>query len=100
MFGVMFGFIIKTKNYKQTRKIVKNFKDYIKEYGSYTDVTNLAPRTGALDTYKPIVDLNAEKKGLWHNIHMKRKRGEKMRKKGEKGAPTAAQMQRAKDASN
>ena len=63
---------------------MKNFKDYIKEYGSYTDVTNLAPRTGALDTYKPIVDLNAEKKGLWHNIHMKRKRGEKMRKKGEK----------------
>ena len=35
-------------------------------------------------------------KGLWHNIHMKRKRGEKMRKKGEKGAPTAAQMARAK----
>ena len=29
-----------------------------------------------------------ENKGLWHNIHMKRKRGERMRKKGEKGAPT------------
>ena len=27
-------------------------------------------------------------KGLWYNIHMKRKRGERMRKKGEKGAPT------------
>jgi len=26
--------------------------------------------------------------GLWANIHAKRKRGEKMRKKGEKGAPT------------
>ena len=26
--------------------------------------------------------------GLYHNINMKRKRGEKMRKKGEKGAPT------------
>ena len=37
-----------------------------------------------------------EKKGLWYNIHMKRKRGEKMRKKGEKGAPTADQMARAK----
>ena len=35
-------------------------------------------------------------KGLWHNIHQKRKRGEKMRKKGEKGAPTAAAMARAK----
>ena len=29
-----------------------------------------------------------ENKGLWYNIHQKRKRGERMRKKGEKGAPT------------
>ena len=29
------------------------------------------------------------RKGLWYNIHQKRKRGEKMRKKGAKGAPTA-----------
>jgi hypothetical protein len=28
------------------------------------------------------------KKGLWANIHAKRKRGERMRRKGEKGAPT------------
>ena len=28
------------------------------------------------------------KRGLWDNIHAKRKRGEKMRKKGDKGAPT------------
>ena len=32
------------------------------------------------------------KKGLWANIHAKRKRGEKMRKKGAKGAPTAKAM--------
>jgi hypothetical protein len=36
----------------------------------------------------------AELKGLWHNIHAKRKRiaagsGEKMRKPGEPGAPTS-----------
>lgn len=31
-----------------------------------------------------------EGNGLWANIHAKRKRGEKMRKKGEKGAPTPA----------
>ena len=41
---------------------------------------------------------------LWANIHKKRQRikrgsGEKMRKPGEKGAPTPAQMKRAKDAS-
>jgi len=28
------------------------------------------------------------KKGLWANIHAKRKRGETMRSKGDKGAPT------------
>ena len=38
---------------------------------------------------------------MWANIHKKRQRikrgsGERMRKKGEKGAPTAAQMKRAK----
>ena len=42
-----------------------------------------------------------KKKGLWANIHAKRKRikagsGEKMRKKGAKGAPTKVQMSAAK----
>ena len=41
-------------------------------------------------------------KGLYANIHAKRKRGGKMRKKGAKGAPTAANFkeppkQREKD---
>ena len=41
---------------------------------------------------------------LWANIHKKRQRikrgsGERMRKKGEKGAPTPAQMAKAKAAS-
>ena len=34
--------------------------------------------------------------GLYANIHAKRKRGGKMRKKGAKGAPTKAQMAAAK----
>ena len=42
----------------------------------------------------------ATSEGLWDNIHKKRARikagsGEKMRKKGDKGAPTPAQMKRA-----
>ena len=36
------------------------------------------------------------RRGLYANIHAKRKRGEKMRKKGEKGAPTEAQMKAAR----
>ena len=35
------------------------------------------------------------RKGLYANIHAKRKRGDKMRKKGAKGAPTAANFRRA-----
>jgi len=42
----------------------------------------------------------SKKKGLYENIHAKRKRikagsGEKMRKAGEKGAPTAKQFKKA-----
>ena len=35
------------------------------------------------------------KKGLWYNIAQKRKRGEKMRKKGAKGAPTEAAIKKS-----
>ena len=34
-------------------------------------------------------------KGLYAHIHAKKKRGGKMRKKGAKGAPTAANFKRA-----
>lgn len=42
------------------------------------------------------------KPGLWANIHAKRKRGEKMRKKGAPGAPTpqAIALAKAKRARN
>ena len=44
---------------------------------------------------------NKLRKGLWANIHAKRNRikagsGEKMRKVGQKGAPTKKQMEEAK----
>ena len=35
--------------------------------------------------------------GLWANIHAKRKRGEKMRKKGDKGAPTQDALKKAQE---
>jgi hypothetical protein len=35
-------------------------------------------------------------KGLYANIHAKRKRGDKMRKKGAKGAPTDEAFRKAK----
>ena len=44
--------------------------------------------------------LFGENKGLWHNIHQKRKRikagsGERMRKPGSKGAPDASDLKNA-----
>tara|TARA_R110000868_G_scaffold227051_1_gene480009 strand:- start:368 stop:535 length:168 start_codon:yes stop_codon:yes gene_type:complete len=36
------------------------------------------------------------KKGLWYNINQKKKAGKPMRKKGAKGAPTAAAMKRSR----
>ena len=35
------------------------------------------------------------RKGLWYNIHQKRKRGGKPRKPGSKGAPTAEAIKRS-----
>ena len=45
--------------------------------------------------YHTTKDGRKAKKGLWYNIMMKRKRGAKMRKKGEKGAPTAAAIKKS-----
>lgn len=48
----------------------------------------------------PVKKTNSKKKGLYANIHAKRKRiqagsGERMRKPGSKGAPTQANFKRA-----
>ena len=43
--------------------------------------------------------LEEKSKGLWYNIHMRRKSGKRMRKKGEKGAPTPDAMRSAQAAS-
>jgi|TARA_R100000988_G_C3927028_1_gene129551 hypothetical protein len=40
-------------------------------------------------------DGKVAKKGLWYNIHQKRKKGKKMRKKGAKGAPTAEAIRKS-----
>ena len=66
---------------------------------------DLAAKVRASESYvveEPCCDDCAEtSESLWKNIQKKRERikrgsGERMRKKGEKGAPTAAQMARAK----
>ena len=48
---------------------------------------------------KTFEELREKGPGLWANIHAKRKRGEKMRKKGEKGAPSPEALAKAQAAS-
>ena len=62
----------------------KHAENYLYDYGTDASVKVLKKQTPG------------QNEGLWDNIHAKRRRGEKMRKKGEKGAPTPAQMKRAK----
>ena len=50
--------------------------------------------TGGSDTHVTKEGKTA-KKGLWYNIAQKRKRGEKMRAKGAKGAPTEKAIKRS-----
>lgn len=55
-----------------------------------------------MKTYTEFVELLEGKKGLWDNIHAKRKRikngsGEKMRKKGDKGAPSDEDFKNASE---
>ena len=64
-------------------------------------------KAGAANVYRKFINAMKQKtkdmkenRGLWANIHAKRKRGEKMRKKGEKGAPTADAIAKAKGESS
>ena len=111
----------KTKLSKHTKKVRKMFpslyeappdtSDAMKRYkagkAGFTDIAHLKAK-GLIkradgtkrksDKYKEDV---SQDESLWANIHKKRQRikrgsGERMRKPGEKGAPTPAQMKRAK----
>ena len=42
-------------------------------------------------------DIQEKGKGLWHNIRMRRASGKRMRKKGEKGAPTQDAIKKAQE---
>ena len=75
------------------KKILKSFKDRKK-----TRQDRKFDRIGKADggsAYHTTKEGKKAKKGLWYNIHQKRKRGEKMRQKGAKGAPTNRAIRRS-----
>ena len=96
-----------TKKFKQMygeRKLTDAEKDKLKKYEKDIDMKDFIDRYGEEEgksIYYATLTKMAKKESLWANIHKKRQRikqgsGEKMRKVGDKGAPTPAQMQRAK----
>ena len=64
---------------------------YVVDVGEYQSIEVPAHKI------KEEVELDEGEKGLWHNIHKKKERGEKMRKKGDPGAPTAAAFKKAQE---
>jgi hypothetical protein len=84
----------KKKGESRKDRMKRNEKfDRIAEEGREKIRTRRGFRTGG-DTHVTKEGKTA-KKGLWYNIHQKRKRGEKMRKKGAKGAPTAEAIKKS-----
>ena len=82
--------------YKLTTLAMKQIPGSPKQKATIKKLNVLRKKNGM----KPLKEEDIDE-SLWANIHKKRQRikkgsGERMRKKGEKGAPTPAQMKRAK----
>ena len=80
-------------------KEVRNKMGYMKDGGKakkFPDLTGDGKVTRADVLKGRGVFASGGRPGLYANIHAKRRRGGKMRKKGAKGAPTAANFARAK----
>ena len=91
--------------------IVKGMKkkasDFTKRYGDKGEQVMYATANKlAQEDYKSLKsfgekeilrDLDEKSKGLWANIHAKRKRGEKMNPKGHPDAPTSSEIKKAQN---
>ena len=95
------------KREKNIMSLKKKKDEFEKRYGDrakevmYATATKMAMKKEEVGVRKVDFVDGVTDESLWANIHKKRQRikqgsGERMRKKGEKGAPTSAQMKRAK----
>jgi hypothetical protein len=87
------------KGLRQLPQDVRNKMGYMKDGGKakkFPDLTGDGKVTRADVLKGRGVFASGGRPGLYANIHAKRRRGGKMRKKGAKGAPTAANFARAK----
>ena len=76
--------------YKNLQEVVEQLQGAVKAHGNQAKV--IQKHIDKMEEKSPI-----EKRGLWDNIHAKRKRikagsGEKMRNPGDKGSPSAQDL--------
>lgn len=79
-------------SYHSSEDNAKKYMDKISRHipGGLAIIKKVGKSTKTDYFNEEVTPMEEKNKGLWHNIHMKRKRGEKMRKKGAPGAPTDA----------
>ena len=78
-------------------------KRYERMVGNPLRVVKQSGKSANTDMFEEVnmqkEDIQEKNKGLWYNIRMRRASGKRMRKKGEKGAPSPENMRAAQAAS-
>tara|TARA_A100001015_G_scaffold302467_1_gene390697 strand:+ start:63 stop:1649 length:1587 start_codon:yes stop_codon:yes gene_type:complete len=90
------GAIVKKLKSEMGKKYKQNAKDGLAYINNIAKMVGMKATDQKQSKGKLFLKLGEDlEEGLWDNIRKKRARGEKMRKKGEKGAPTQDQIKRA-----
>lgn len=90
--------IAKKLKQEMGKRYKKNQKDGMQFINSLAKIVGMTASDKNQTKNKLFLRMGEElEEGLWDNIRAKRARGEKMRKKGEKGAPTQDQIKRAQE---
>jgi hypothetical protein len=94
----VFSVITKKLKSEMGKRYKKNQKDGMAFINSIAKMVGMTATDQKQSKGKMFLKMGEElEEGLWDNIRAKRARGEKMRKKGEKGAPTQDQIKRAQE---
>jgi len=88
---------LKSEMGKRYKKDAKDGLAYINNIAKMVGMTASDKKQTKNRMFLKLGDFDELDEGLWDNIRKKRARGEKMRKKGEKGAPTPDQIKRAQE---
>ena len=94
------GAIVKKLKSEMGKKYKQNAKDglaYINNIAKMVGMKATDQKQSKGKLFLKLGDFDELDESLWDNIRKKRARGEKMRKKGEKGAPTPDQIKRAQE---